>query len=462
MNQTIGRISIKEKIGYSLGDTASNLFFQTFMLFLMYFYTDVFGIPAAAVGTMFLITRVWDAINDPMMGMLADRTNTRWGKFRPYLLWFALPFGIIGVLTFTTPNLGATGKLIYAYITYTMMMMVYTAINVPYSALMGVITPNSLERTEISSYRFVAAFIGGLIVQASVMTLVKKFGGTNEALGWQGAMAILSGLAVVLFLITFVTTKERVYPPKEQRSSLGQDLSDLFQNVPWLLIGITSVLQLMFISIRNGSIMYYFKYYVQDQALSFRGETFNFSFESIASTFMLAGTVMTILGAILTKWFTKTFDKRNSYVGFILTSAIFIAVFYPLKPENLGLMFLFQVLGSFGMGVLAVLQWAMFTDTADYSEWRNHRRATGLVMSASLFAIKFGLAIGGTILGWVLAYYGFQANQPQTVETLHGIRLIMSIYPAILAVGCAVIMLFYPLNNAVMVEIEEELRDRRE
>lgn len=227
MQLNADRLTLKEKIGYSLGDTASNLFFQTFMLFMMYFYTDVYGLPAAVVGTMFLITRIWDAFNDPIMGTIADRTNTRWGKFRPYILTFALPFGIMGVLTFTTPNFGTTGKIIYAYVTYNFLMMMYTAVNVPYSALMGVITPNSMERTEISSFRFVAAFIGGLIVQASVMALVRFFGKGNEARGWQWAMGCLGLLAFVLFYITFATTKERVQPPKGQKTHFKTDLKRL-------------------------------------------------------------------------------------------------------------------------------------------------------------------------------------------------------------------------------------------
>ncbi len=232
MNANSARISVFEKVGYSLGDMASNLYFQTWILFLMYFYTDVFGISAAAVGTMFLITRLWDAVNDPIMGMIADRTETRRGKFRPYLVWCALPFGIIGVFMFTTPDFDPVGKLIYAYVTYTAMMMIYTAINVPYSALMGVMSPNALERTEVSTYRFVAAFIAGFIVQASVLTLVKKLGGGDEATGWQWAMAVLSGFAVVLFLITFFTTHERVHPQAGQKTRLSQDLSDLFHNIP--------------------------------------------------------------------------------------------------------------------------------------------------------------------------------------------------------------------------------------
>jgi GPH family glycoside/pentoside/hexuronide:cation symporter len=262
MEHAIEKLSLKEKIGYSLGDTASNLFFQTFILFITIFYTDVFGISAKAVGTMFLITKIWDAVNDPMMGLIADRTETRWGKFRPYLLWFAIPIGIVGVLTFTTPNLGANGKLAYAYVTYTLLMMLYTVINVPYSALMGVITSNARVRTIVSQFRFVAAFIGGLIVQYSALRMVEAFGKGDDALGWSRAMTVLSGLAVVLFFITFLSTKERVRPPKGQKTRLKDDLRDLSKNGPWLMIGGATVFQLMYILIRTGCIIFYITYFV--------------------------------------------------------------------------------------------------------------------------------------------------------------------------------------------------------
>lgn len=455
------KLSLKEKIGYSLGDTASNLFFQTFMLFLMYFYTDVFGLPAATVGTMFLITRIWDTINDPIMGTIADRTNTRWGKFRPYLIWVSIPFGIMGVLTFTTPNFDASGKLIYAFVTYNLLMMTYTAINVPYAALMGVITPNSLERTELSSYRFVAAFVGGLIVQAATMSLVKYFGKGNEAVGWQWAMGCLSVLAIILFFITFISTKERVYPPKDQKSNFKQDLKDLISNKPWLLIAGATVFQLVYIVIRNSSIMYYFKYYVKDQQLSFLGNTINLPFDVFASSFMLTGTIVTILGAILTKWFAKKFDKKNTYTGALVISSVLCAIFYTLQPHNVVLIYALNILLSFALGPVSVLQWAMYTDTADYSEWKNGRRATGLIMAASLFSLKLGLTLGGAIVGWLLGYFGFVANQEQNYETINGIKMLMSIYPAIAGLIGGALMMLYPLNNKMMAKIEEDLTARR-
>jgi glycoside/pentoside/hexuronide:cation symporter, GPH family len=327
------------------------------------------------------------------------------------------------------------------------MWTIYSTINVPYSALMGVITPNPMERTVISSYRFVAAFFGGLIVQSSVMWMVKKFGADHEATGWQVAMSALAGLAVVLFLITFLTTRERVLPLAAQKTSLRQDLKDLFTNKPWLLIALATVMQLTMIVMRNGSIMYYFKYYVQNQTL--------------ASAFMLIGSIVTIAGAVLTRLFAQQFGKRNSYVGFMLLTAVFTALLFFLKPEQIVLMFVFQILASFCLGPLAVLQWSIYTDTADFGEWKNHRRATGLIMSASLFALKVGMALGGALQGWMMAGYGFVANEAQTLGSLTGIRLMISLYPAIGALGAAAFVVFYPLTNQKMEQIERDLSARR-
>jgi GPH family glycoside/pentoside/hexuronide:cation symporter len=459
---TAEKLSFKEKIGYSVGDTASNLFFQTFIFFLLYFYTDVFGIPAASVATIFLIGRIWDAVNDPLMGMIADRTNTRFGKFRPYLLYAALPFGILGFIMFITPDFSTQGKVIYAFVTYNLMMMIYTVINVPYSALMGVISPNSQERTVVSSFRFVAAFVGQFIVQFAVLRLVTLFGKDNEAGGWQGAMAVISALAVVLWLVTFASTKERVRPVKEQKNPLKQDLADLFKNTPWVLIGSATIFQLLFNVIKGGSIMYYFKYFVQDQQLSLLGETFSFSYQSLTSTFLLAGTAMTILGAVMTNIFSKNFGKSRCYYGFLGIAAISTAFFYLLRPQDLILMFLLQIISSFAVGPVSVLQWAIYTDTADYSEWKTGRRATALIMAASLFALKLGIALAGSIQAWILDYFGFVANVAQSATTLNGIRLLMSIFPALAGIIAVVLMVFYPLDNKMMVRIEEDLTSRRE
>ncbi len=462
MEKQAEKLSIKEKIGFSLGDCASNLFFQSFILFLLIFYTDVFGLPAAAVGTMFLITRVWDAFFDPVIGIISDRTQTRWGKFRPYLLWFALPFAIIGVLTFTTPGFDTTGKLIYAYITYSLMMMFYSAINVPYSALMGVISPNSEQRLILSSYRFVAAFSGGFIVQGVTLYLVSYFGNGNVQVGWQLAMATIAGLAFVLFMITFLTTKERVSPPKEQRTKFKVDIKDLFSNKPWLLIAGATVFQLFYFVMRSSSIAYYFKYYIGDQEWNLFGHVFHMTVNDFTSSFLMSGTVATVVGAIMTKWFSKIFDKKVTYLGFLIFSAVLCALFYFFTPQNITLIYFVNLLVSFFFGPVSVIQWAMYTDAADYSEWKNNRRATGLIMAASLFALKLGLSLGGALVGWILAYHGYVANAVQSLESMDGIRMLMSFYPAVFGIIGGLLMLFYPLTNKMMINIEEELTKRRQ
>ena len=458
MNPEQQKLSIKEKVGYSLGDAASNIFFQTFILFITYFYTDVFGISAAAVGTMFLVTKIWDAVNDPMMGIIADRTETRWGKFRPYLLWFAIPFGVLGVLTFTTPGLSVTGKLIYAYITYTLLMMAYTIVNVPYSALMGVMTPNTHERTVLSSFRFFAAFIATIMIQSCLLWLVKVFGKDNQQLGWSWAMGVFSAVAVILLFITFFTTRERVHPPKGQKTTIKQDLIDLATNKPWLLIGSATVFQLIYICMRGGAIAYYFKYFVKGQEILSFGQV---SWEKLFSTFLVTGTVATILGVILTTRISKAFGKAATYSAFLGIAGLATGAIYFLGPQSIIIMFVLQIIISFSVGPVSVLQWSIYTDTADYSEWTKGRRATGLVMSASLFALKLGVALGVSGLAWILAGYGFESNVDQTEKGLLGIRMVNSIYPAIFALLGMVFMFFYPLNNKKMLEIETELVARR-
>lgn len=455
------RLTLVEKIGYSLGDTASNIYFQTFIIFLLNFYTDVFGLPAAAVGTMFLVTRIFDAINDPIMGAFADRMSTRWGKFRPFIVFFGVPFVVMGVLTFTTPGYDTSGKLVYAYVTYNLLMVMYTIVNVPYSALMGVMTSNSLERTELSSFRFVAAFVGGLIVQGSTIYLVKYFGNGDDATGWQWAMGCLGGVALVLLVITFATTKERVQPPANQKADLRKDLADLFRNKAWVLIGGATVFQLIFIVMRSSSIVYYFKYYVQDQQLNLFGTTIDLPYATFTSSFLLSGTIFNILGAILTKWIARRFDKKNTYVGCLLISAVGSGLFYFLGRSDVLLIYLLNIAISFAWGPVSVLQWAMYTDAADYSDWKNNRRATGLVMAASLFALKLGLTLGGALVGWLLAFYGFEANQQQTEQTLQGIITLMSYAPAVFGLIGVVLMLFYPLTNTMMEKIEVDLAARR-
>jgi glycoside/pentoside/hexuronide:cation symporter, GPH family len=447
MDQVPHKVSVKEKIGYGLGDTASNFYWQMFMNFLLFFYTDVFGISAGVAGTMFLIVRIWDTVNDPMMGMIADRTNTKWGKFRPWLLWGALPIGIIGVLTFTTPDLGMTGKIIYAYVTYTLMIMAYTVVNIPYSALMGVITPNSLERTSLSSYRFVLAFVGAFIVQGATLPLIKLFGKGNQAVGFQWTMVVYSIAAVALFVATFAMTKERVHPPKEQKTSLKNDLKDLSRNKPWIVMFFIGIFALTYNCIRSGAIIYYFKYFVGKEGLT--------------SAFMMAGTIAVIAGVMLTKFFSQKLGKRNLYILLMTGTTVLSGLFYFIPKDQIALIFAGHILISFILAPTAPLIWAMYADTADYSEWKWKRRATGLVFSAASFAQKMGYTIGGALAGWLLAYYGFKANVVQTEATQNGIRMLISIIPAVGSALAAVTAFFYKLDEPFMKQIEQDLSQRR-
>ncbi|MGP8173327.1 MAG: MFS transporter [Terracidiphilus sp.] len=460
------KLTFAEKTGYAFGDAASNLFWMTFIYFQTKFYTDVFFYtPDAALerslleklAAALLLTRVLDMAFDLSMGVLSDRTRTRWGKFRPYLLWFAVPFGIISTLTFTTPGFSPNGKLIYAYITLCLMMMVYSAINIPYSALMGVISPDSQERTSVSSYRFAFAFAAGLVVQYSTLYLVDYFGKVGpemsgvllaaaKAHGYQLTMGIYAVAAVALFFLTFALTRERVQPIQD-KSSLRQDLKDLATNVPWLILFGMGTLTVCAVAIRSGAILYYFQYYVGN--------------EKLAASFMVAGTLMSLLGTIVIQHVTRFAGRKATYIGLATLGAIFLAVSYWVRPEQVALMFVFQVLYSAVTGPTSAVLWAMFADSADYSEWRTSRRATGLVFSAAGMSNKLGWAIGGPVTVWLLALFGYRASVAQTPHALHGILLLFTFIPAVAFLLTGVGLLFYPLNEARMKKMQGELQARQ-
>jgi GPH family glycoside/pentoside/hexuronide:cation symporter len=457
MNNPNFRLSISEKIGYGLGDTASCLFYQFFSMFLLFFYTDIFGIPAAAAGTMFLIIRIWDAFFDVMVGTIADRTQTRWGKFRPYLLFTAIPFGVIGVLTFTTPDLSLTGKMIYAYVTYTAMMMVYSLINIPYSALLGVLTPNSQDRTSLSSFKFIGAYTGSLIVQGCTIYLVNFFGQGDEKHGYQMALTTFAILAVILFFITFFSTKERINPVARVKSSLKSDFKDLKNNTPWILLFTMGLLFLVYCAIRNGATIFYFKYYVGDQNLKFLSWGNRVTGEYLATIFMITGIIGTLVGTMLLSVFTKLFGKKQLYFYLMLATSITTGMFYFLNPHQVLAAFALNFIISFVSGPAAALIWAMYADTADYSEWKNGGRATGLIFSAAIMSQKFGWTIGGALPGWILSAFGYLPNTAQSPEVLTGLVLMMSFIPIIGTVAAAVVVRSYSLDEAKMKEIETGL-----
>lgn len=447
------RLAFTEKLGYGLGDAASNFFFQVFNIFLLYFYTDVFGLEAALVGVMFIVTKVVDAVSDPLMGLVADRTESRWGKFRPYLLWGAIPYGLCGYAMFAGPELSDSGKLIYAYVTYTMMMLAYTVINIPYSALMGVMTPNSLERTSISSYRFVCAFTAAWLIGTFVTPLKTILGGGDEAQGFRLTMMIFAVISVALFWVTFATTRERVKPMQE-KSSLKLDFRAMMGNRPWLMLFFAAIFTLMNVAVRNGAIMYYFKYYVGDD-----GSPIFLIFDQTA-VFMSLGLFTMVVGIACTKMLAARFDKRLLLIVLSLLNALAMALFFVIPPDEFWLMVIVNCIGTIIIGPTPALVWAMYADTADYGEWKSGRRTTALVFSALQFAQKLGLAVGAGLSGFILSLFGFIANQAQSELSIMGIRLMFSIFPATLALLGVIAIFFYPLRDTQVKEIEAKLNER--
>ncbi|MEX0324014.1 MAG: MFS transporter [Puniceicoccaceae bacterium] len=547
MTTLVNKLPLGEKVGYSLGDAASNFFFQVSIYYLAFFYTDVFGISPAAMGTMFLIVRIWDTMNDPVMGAIADRTYSRWGKFRPYLLWGSVPFGIAFMAMFASPDLPMGWKLAYAYITYTAMLMAYTVINVPYSALMGVMTPDPQERTNLSTFRFGGAYAAGLIVQYATLNLVTVFSGGVDAMlekgneylpsanaivsvtagmsapgvelialekanndwlktlksagtkdfsqrmftktvtvvdaleaaignvsgpvqeqlkttlqsaegvladfkslrkkGYQWTMSLFGLVATVFWLISFKSTRERVQPPAGQKSSLSKDVSCLFKNRPWVIISLVSVFVLVYVVVRGGSMLYFFKY--------------TLAAEYAAPSFLVGVGLTMFLGALSTPFFVKRFGKRSTMLGCIALIALTFGATFFVNNGDWILLWILTIGGAVPSGIVAVIQWAIFADTADYGEWRMNRRITGLVFSSALFAIKTGLTVGGVAIGWYLSLIGFEADAVQSESASHGLRVLHTLFPAALAVIAFMLMWLYPLKESDVDQMAEDLVTRR-
>ena len=447
MSKGNNHVSIGEKIGYGLGDTAANLVWRTLMVFLPIFYTDVFGLSAAAVGTLLLVCRYYDGITDFIMGLISDRTKTRWGKYRPWVLWTALPFGITTILTFTTPNLSYTGKLIYAYITYSALIIIYTANNIPYAALMGVMSADPQTRTSLSSYRFIFAFLGGLITQGLNIYLVAFLGKGDDVQGYKYTMTIFAALAVIFFLITFLSTKERIKPLPKEKTTYKQDIKDLFSNKPWVVLFFFGITYVAFTTIKYTTLMYYFTYYVGDKQL--------------ATGYMILGLLAAMAGASTTKMFTAKLGKKGVVNVFMILSLIFSVLFYFCSRTSIVWIFILGSISEFLAAPVVAIYFAMLADTADYSEWKNGRRATGLIFSAGTVAMKFGSGIAGALAGWILTIYGYVANVEQTPHALQGIRLLMSLYPAIAAVIIIVLFQFYSIDKKQLEIIEVDLAKQR-
>ncbi len=444
----MSKVTVKEKIGFSLGEYSSSVVWQTLMFFLPFFYTDTFGLTAAGVAAMFGIVRIFDAFTDPLMGIIADRTNTRWGKFRPYILWLAIPYGLAIVLMFTTPSLSESGKIIYAYITYSIMMVIYTAIMIPYNSMIGVISPNPDERTSVSSYKFVFAYAAGFSVQLLIIPLVQKLGVGDAARGFQLTMGIFAAISVVFLIISFLSVRERVQPDPLQKTSLRNDIKDLMNNRPWKILFVVSLSTLIYIAIRSADIAYYFKYYLDK--------------EGQMGIFMATGTIFVLLGVLPTRWLSSIFGKKKLFIYCLIIIALSSSVFYFAGPEDMLLIYTAQIIFSLASGPTMPLLWSMLADTADYSQWKNGRRATGLIYSAATFAQKTGFAVGGVIVMAMLSWFGFIADQMQTDLSLMGIRLAISFIPAAIALVAAILLMFYNLEDRMVENIEKELTKRKE
>jgi len=457
------RLPLREKLAFGCGDFASVLFWQTFMRYLGYYYTDVFGLSAGVLAVLLFVSRVFDGINDPMIGMWADRTETRWGKFRPFILFGCVPFAIMGVLTFTTPNIGDTGKIIWAFVTYNGLMVMYTIVNIPYTALMGVMTNNPVERTRLSSVKFIFAFSAGFVISWSLLRMVKMIGGSDiSRTGWSIAWMIVGAVAVGFFLVTVFGTKERIKPAHDPHASIGKDLKFLLGNKPWILLLCTTLTWILFIALRSSVSAHYFKYYIfngEDTSLSFMGMTYTFT--ELVSDFNTLGQIASVIGVVLAMVFASRLPKKSMFIGLFVLQILSTVVYLFLQPGQLGAIFILEIIGNFLGAPLPVLMWAMYADTADYGEWKTGRRTTALVFSASTMSQKYGWAIAGAGAFGLLQWVGFKANEIPTEAVKSSLVHLMSIYPSILGVISIGIFLRYPLSEKRMAEINGELDERR-
>ena len=472
------KLSITEKIGYSLGDLAANLVFQTLITYLAYFYTDIYGLEASdASAVMWFVGLIAAFGFNPIVGAIADRTNSRWGKFRPWILWTAVPLGIISVLAFSTPDFSYQGKVIYAVVTYTLLLLLYASSNLPYSALSGVITGNMKERNSISSYRFVAVMFAQFFVQVFMLPIIIYAGEGDKAVGIEIVMTWLAIIGTVMLLITFITTRERVVPTEEQKSTVVEDLKDLIYNRPWVIMLFLTTLTFVSLALKGGSYVYYFENYIDSNRLTdFISPILNslldvginfFGNDPVSAGFGLfnaGGIIFMIIGIGLSKPLADKYGKRNIFGVFLLISTVFIILFNFFKTTDIELIFMSQILHGFFYGITIPLLWAMIADVADYSEWKNNRRATAIIFSAMMVGLKLGLTIGSSLITIILDFYGYLANSEmgQTLEAINGIKLLVSIYPAIPFLIGAGLLFFYEINKEMETQIELELMQRRD
>jgi sugar (glycoside-pentoside-hexuronide) transporter len=471
MRQESQKLSVLEKVGYSLGDLAANLVFQTLVTYLAYFYTDIYGLKTEDATLVTLFVGLFAAfVFNPVMGAIADRTSTRWGKFRPWILWTAVPLGVTALLAFSTPDFEYSGKVIYAVITYSLLLLLYAANNLPYSALSGVITGDMSERNSMSAYRFVAVMFSQFFVQVFMYNLMLKAGDGNKAVGIEKVMTILAIVGTLMLLVTFFTTKERIVPKPEQKSSLKEDLGDLFKNIPWIIMLVVTTLVFVTLAMKGGSYVYYFENYVDILELTAFLEpmkSFLPTFENDISmglgVFNGGGILIGLIGIMLSKKLADKYGKRNVFGGSLFISTLFIIFFYFFPPTSIGLMFGSQILHMFFYGISTPILWTMIADVADYSEWKNNRRATAIIFSAMMVGLKGGLSIGSSLLTMILGVFNYQANSEvgQSAETINGIKLLVSVFPAIPFLLACGLLFFYEINKTMELRIESELKERR-
>jgi Na+/melibiose symporter-like transporter len=492
------KLSFREKAGYSAGDAAANFVFMTMILFQANFYTDVFGISAAAAGAILLAARLWDAFFDPIMGLLADRTSTRWGRFRPWILWTALPWAVVMVLAYTTPKgWSAAAMIAYAAVTNIMLMTLYSMNNMPYSALGGVMTGDVNERAKLNSFRFIAVNAAQFIVGGFTLPLVAKFAiGHSRQYGWQMTMTIWAALCLVLFLITFVSTRERIQPVDTAKSSPKQDLTDLLKNNPWAVMFCMTLVHFAILSFRGGARYDYYHQYADKAALYdflqhlgltapalapgapapggllewlgyiVHGTRDNLAASNVAdvanSIINMIETAVVIVVILLSPSLARKFGKKTIAVTGFALSAVSAFLFYALKPADVGGMVALTVIGAVVYAPTIPLIWAIYADVADFSEWKTGRRFTGIVFATIGFALKSGLALGSASLLWIMIiFYHYDPKQAPTAQTLEGFRVCTGLVVGMLFALCTGLLLAYKINKAMTIQMANELADRR-
>lgn len=441
---------LSEKIGYGLGDAACSMLWKLFSVYLMFFYTDICGLDAWVVGLLFLVTRVWDSLLDPFVGLVCDRTRSRWGTFRPWLLWGALPFGLLGVLTFSMPDWSEGGRVAYAAVTYSAMMVVYSLVNVPYASLLGVISSDAQERTTLASFRMAFAAGGSILAVLLIEPLARLFGGeAGHPGGWTASVAVICALVVALLLATFLSTRERVRPVRSERHSVAVSLRDLMHNRPWLILAAAAICLQLFNAFRESGTVYYFKYCIGegDSSVVLGGVALTGS-----ALFVAVGQLFNIVGIIFTPALAARFGRRRALAGVLLVTALLSLGFRLAEGAGLAALLAAQALISLAVGGVLPLLWAMSADVADYAARCTGRRDTGLIFSSYSMAQKIGWSVGSAATAWILSLAGFEANAVQSEATLSVIGFLQSILPAAAALGAFVFVLRYPLRDGQPVE----------